>query len=236
MPETRLRKVNADLEDIVKAGISFSEQSTKVVIPNVLPNIGAWISRPEIVMIAGEYIGKYTFVNSIAINPELQEFNAVAIGWPENDDSFTQENLVNIEEDKAQDLIYRIKEATIKRRWVNVANRIITLFHDAKEEEPGISGIPVASLRSFYNFMQLYADLKCPVISLTPDNNLYASWRENQNRVFSIHFLPSEDVRFVILTPNDKHPDKQIRLSGTVTPDILMEKVSPFKILDWLSE
>jgi hypothetical protein len=231
VPDTRLREVNLDLEEIVKAGMSFSEKTTQLVTPNALPYTGAWISRPETGMIAG-----YTFVNSIAINPDLWEVNAVAIGWSENNDSFTQANLIDIEDDKAQDLIYRIKEAAIKRRWANVANRIVTLFHDAKEEEPDISGIPVASLRSFYNFMQLYADLTCPVISLTPDNNLYASWRENQNRVFSIHFLTSEDVRFVILTPNDKHPDKQIRLSGTVTPDILMEKVSPFKILDWISE
>jgi len=110
------------------------------------------------------------------------------------------------------------------------------LFNDAKEEDSASLGISVGSLRNFYNFLRLHTNLKCPTISLTPDYNIYASWRGEQNRVFSVHFLPNGDVRFVIFKPNDRHPGRQIRLSGIATTDVLMETVVPDSVSDWISE
>ena len=59
------------------------------------------------------------------------------------------------------------------------------------------TGISLGSLQSFYDFIQIHNNLKCPIISLTPDNNTYLSWRGEKSRLFSIHFLPGEGVRFV---------------------------------------
>jgi len=85
-------------------------------------------------------------------------------------------------------------------------------------------------------FFQINTNIKCPIISLTPENNIYASWKSEQNRVFSVHFLGRGSVRFVILKPNDRHPEQQIRLSGTATYDILRETVTPHGVWDWISE
>ncbi len=118
----------------------------------------------------------------------------------------------------------------------NLANRLITLFNDSKEEDPTSPGISDRSLFNFYNFLCLHDNLNCPTISLTPDYNIYASWRIERNRVFSVHFLPNGDARFVIFKPNDRHPERQIRISGTTTADILMETVGPYGVRDWITE
>jgi len=54
--------------------------------------------------------------------------------------------------------------------------------------------------------------------------------------VFSVHFLSNRDVRFVIFKPNNRHPEKQIRISGTATADTLMETVTPNGLVDWIAE
>ena len=108
------------------------------------------------------------------------------------------------------------------------------MFNDAKEEDPASLGIAAGSLRSFYNFLRLHHDLKYPNISLTPDYNIYASWKNGQKRVFSVHFLPNGDVRFVIFKPNNRHTERQIRISGIITSDILMETVLSHRVSDWI--
>jgi len=156
--------------------------------------------------------------------------------WPEKEDPFTQSDLLDSEEDMAQEIIYRIKTTLSVPYRERLANRLLTLFNDAKEEDPSSPGITVGSLRSFYNFFQSHPNLKYPAISLMPEDNIYASWKSEQNRLFSVHFLPNGDARFVIFKPNERHPDKQIRISGTATTDILMESVAPYHVRDWISE
>jgi hypothetical protein len=144
-------------------------------------------------------------------------------------------DLLDSEEVQVQELILRVKTSSSIPYRKNLANRLLTLFNDAKEEDPASLGIAVGSFRNFYNFLHLHTNLKCPTISLTPDYNIYASWRDEENRVFSVHFLPNGDARFVIFKPNDRHPERQIRISGSATTDILMETVSPYGAWDWIS-
>ncbi|MDP3040171.1 MAG: hypothetical protein Q8O18_09910 [Deltaproteobacteria bacterium] len=156
-------------------------------------------------------------------------------GYFKVEDPFTQADLVETEEEQLQEIIFKLRTSPyISCR--EVADRLLILLNDAKEDDPTSIGIVLGSLRNFYNFFQLHTDLKCPSISLTPDNNIYVSWRAKKNRVFSVHFLPSADVRFVIFKPNDRHPEKQIRLSGTATTDILKETVAPHGVWSWISE
>jgi len=173
-------------------------------------------------------------VSIIGVNLEGHD---ILIGdWPEKEDPFTQADLLNNEEDQVQELIFRIRKSRSIPYHESLANRLLALFKDAKEEDPDSLGIAAGSLRNFYNFLYLHTNLKHPAISLTPDYNIYASWRGEQNRVFSVHFLPNGDVRFVIFKPNDRHPGRQIRLSGIATSDILMETVAPDSVSDWISE
>jgi len=174
------------------------------------------------------------YKNTAFVNQE--EFSTSIIDLPDNQDPITQATLLKNEEDQVQELIFRIKRSIAISYRKSLANTILTLFNDAKEEDPDCLGIAAESLRSFYNFLHLHTDIKCPTISLTPDYNIYASWRGEQNRVFSVHFLPNGDVRFVIFKPNDRHPGRQIRLSGIATTDVLMETVAPDSVSDWISE
>ncbi len=161
--------------------------------------------------------------------------NSLISDWPENEDPFTQANLLNNEEDQVQELIFQIRKSLPITYHESLANRILILFNDAKEEDPDCLGIAAESLRNFYNFFRLNTNLKHPTISLTPDYNIYASWRGEQNRVFSVHFLPNGDTRFVIFKPNDKHPERKIRLSGTATSDTLIKTVESSGVWDWIS-
>lgn len=154
----------------------------------------------------------------------------------ENGDTITQSNLVNREEVLVQELIYRIKISKPIPYREDLAKRLLVLYYDAKEEDPECVGIAAESLRSFNDFIHLHTNLKRPIISLTPDYNIYASWRDEQNRVFSIHFLPNADVRFVMFKPNVKRPERTIRVSGSATIDTLMETVDPDCLEEWISE
>ena len=155
---------------------------------------------------------------------------------PESQDPITQTTLLKREEDQVQELIFRIKRSTSICYRKNLADKLLTLFKDAKEEEPDCPGIVASSLRTFNIFLHINTNLKCPTISLTPTHNIYASWRDDQDRVCSIHFLPNMDVRFVIFKPNHRHPERTIRISGAATIDVLMETLKPYGIGDWILE
>jgi len=173
------------------------------------------------------------YKNTAFVNQE--EFSTSIIDLPDNQDPITQSTLLKNEEDQVQELIFRIKRSIAISCRKSLANRILILFNDAKEEDPDCLGIAAESLRNFYNFFRLNTNLKHPTISLTPDYNIYASWRGEQNRVFSVHFLPNGDTRFVIFKPNDKHPERKIRLSGSATTDTLIKTVESSGVWDWIS-
>jgi hypothetical protein len=169
-----------------------------------------------------------------AVGEETRE--VLILGWLEKRDPFTQSDLLDREEEQLQDLIFRIRTSLCISYRESLANRLVTLINDAKEEEEfaGV-GIAVDSLRNFYNFFQSNTDLKLPAISLTPDCNIYASWRSEKGQLFSVLFLPGGDTRFVIFKPNDLHPERQVRISGAATTDILMETVAPHGVWNWIS-
>jgi hypothetical protein len=154
--------------------------------------------------------------------------------WVGSKDPETQTDLVDNEENQTQDLIFRIRTSTSIPYRERLANRLLTLFNDAKEEDPASLGIAVDSLRNFYNFLHLHDNLKYPSITLSPDDNIYASWRDKQNKVFSVHFWSNKDVRFVIFKPIKKYPDRKFRFSGAATIDTLMDEI-PKDMLDWIT-
>lgn len=203
--------------------------------PGEEPFAGAW--NPEMSQVRyPQYPRTFLFKKkpywpTPAVSEESQEVLRSGL----KEDAFTQADLLDREEDKVQELISRIMTLpSISCR--KLANRLHTLFNDAKEEDPTSIGIAIGSIFNFYNFFRLQSNLKCPTISLTPEYNIYASWRAERNRVFSVHFLPSGDIRFVVFKPNDRHPERQIRLSGTATTDILKETVAPYGVWDWISQ
>jgi hypothetical protein len=160
---------------------------------------------------------------------------AMIMVYPKFEEPFTQSNLVETEEGQVKEIIFQIKiSPSILCR--QIGNKLLTLFNDAKEDDPNNVGISLGSLKNFSNFIKSHPDLKCPSLSLSPDYNIYCSWRSKQNRVFSVHFLSGSDVRFVLFKQNDRHPDRQVRLSGTATIDVLKETVESHGVWNWISE
>lgn len=223
MQHMALKKIDQMAEDSIAYGNKFLDYFPRVQLNPGAENL--------------ENIQQLWYRIPKRIPVETQERREIFISdWPERKDPFTQSDLLESKEEEVQKLIYQIKTSLLIRYREKLANRLLTLFKDSKEDDPDSTGIAVVSLRNFFNFLQVYPNLKCPSISLTPEYNIYASWRDEQNRVFSVHFLPNGDVRFVILKPNYKHPERQIRVSGTTTIDILMETVSYYRVYNWISE
>lgn len=223
MPELDLQKNAPE-----KASIAYGNKNLIDDSPSDYPYTGAWIpllQQPPPVTPCRI---------TAAVNQE--EHDTLISSWSEKEDPFTQADLLDSEDNQVQELIFRIRISRTIHYWESLANRLLALYNDAKEEDSASPGIDIGSLRNFLKFLQLHTNLKCPIISLTPDNNIYASWRKEQNRLFSVHFLLNGNARFVIFKPNERHPERQIRISGTATTDILMETVTPNGLWDWIAE
>jgi hypothetical protein len=220
---------------MLEVSTAYSDKFIDYQSPRRQPHPGAWDLKN---IISQHFLLSVPMhIRSSPTSAVNQEGRDVFISkWPEKKDPFTQADLLDSEEDQVQGLIFRIRTSISIPYRESLANKLITLFNDAKEEDSASLGIAVGTLRNFYNFFQFHTNLKCPTISLTPEYNIYASWRAGQNRVFSVHFLPNGDARFVIFKPNDKHPERQFRIAGTATTDILKETVVPFGVWNWISE
>ncbi len=229
MPEIDLHRIPNGFDPAQIPSIVYGNKSIEDNSPSNYPysDTAVWEFLPK------KFSKTVFYKNTAFVNQE--EFSTSIIDLPDNQDPITQATLLKNEEDQVQELIFRIKRSIAISYRKSLANRILTLFNDAKEEDPDCLGIAAESLRNFYNFLHLHTDIKRPTISLTPGYNIYASWRGKRNRVFSVHFLPNGDARFVIFKPNDKHPERKIRLSGTATTDTLIKTVESSGVWDWIS-
>ena len=126
----------------------------------------------------------FVFDNTPTVN---QEKPKLSVYWQDSGPS-TQAELLSTKDDQVQALIHQIRKSLFISNHENLANKLITLFNVAKEEKLTSLGISVNSLSNFYDFLRLYTNIKNPTLSLTPDYNIYASWRA-ENRIFSAHFL-----------------------------------------------
>jgi len=226
MPEMTLPSHDRWFVASQKASIAYGNKFLVDDPASREPYSGAWNVEK-----AQYPLKKVSYLPTPTVSQEIPD--VLFSGYRKIEDPFTQTNLVEGDEEQLQEIIFKLKTSP-SLVCQEVADRLLTLFRDAKEDDPTYIGIVLGSLRNFYNFFQLHTELKCPSISLTPDNNIYISWRAKKNRLFSIHFLPKADVRFVIFKPNDRHPEKQIRLSGTATTDILKEMVDLHGVWNWI--
>jgi len=222
MPELALQEKAAQDATAIY-GVKFTLDDS----PVDLSNISTWPLDPR-----AQPATMYKAGISPTVNQEYRE--ATVNGWTENEDPFTQANLLDSEDNKVQQLISQIRISTFIPN--NARLVLITLFNAAKEEYPDSPGISVDSIHSFYHFLQKHTYLKYPIITLTPDNEIYASWKGVQNQVFSVHFVSNENTHFVIFKPNENNPERKIISYGTDTADTLMKTVAFTGICDWISD
>ena len=204
---------------------------------------GAWNERnPSCEWVSAGTANEIVYQITTTVN---QQFYTIAL----NDQSYgiclsapftemppSQLGLLNVEDERIQNLIFQIRMSSLISYRERIATELLALNDYAKEEGTESTGISLGSLRGFYDFIRMHNNLKCPIISLTPDDNVYLSWRGEENRLFSLHFLPGGEVRFVVFKPNDMHPEKEDRISGRTTYDALKEAVIQYHVWDWISE
>ena len=139
------------------------------------------------------------------------------------------------EDESVEEIIWRAVTTLSPSYRVKLAARLGELQKAVREESDGL-GINTKSLDNFIKLLKEYPALRRPAISVTPELNIYATWKSGSDQVFSINFFPDGGVRFVIFCPNDKHPGEIIRLSGAATMDMVMSVVEPHGVLKWAIE
>jgi hypothetical protein len=147
----------------------------------------------------------------------------------------TQTDLLADVESLVKELINSIKNLESISYRDKLVNRLDVLYENVKDEDIN-DCMSLGSLRNFLKFLQINNNLRYPMISLSPDNNICASWRGEQNQVFSIHFLPSGNTNAVIAKPDYINPEKKNWFSETSKTDVLMKVVSRYRVTDWITE
>ena len=139
------------------------------------------------------------------------------------------------EKEKVKKLIDYVREGSKIKFAYELAVRL-NFLNEAVNEDPDEVPISIESWRNFISFLQNTPNLKYPNVVLTPSNEISAHWRTAPNRHFAVVFLPTGEARFVMFTPNPKDPDKIDRFSGITSVDSLMERIRPYKVLEWASQ
>jgi hypothetical protein len=115
----------------------------------------------------------------------------------------------------------------------SLARRLDFLLDVLEEEgETWGEGSP-DSLRQMLLFLRAAPDLGCPTVTITPSATFRAEWQAGQNRHLAVDFLPDGQVRFVVFSPDPRHPDRAQRVSGIVGRVNVMRAVEPYEVHRW---
>lgn len=216
-----------------ETAFQYLESETSPAVNQVRPKLQV-VWREDSSTQAG-FLGVETRVASPRIRRNIEFDSTPTVNQENRDrlvfqryDPFTQAGLLSTNDNQVKALIYLVREF-----HESLADRLAALFNAAKAEKSTSPGISYGSLVNFYDFLRMQSKIKKPVLSLTPDYNIYASWRA-ENRVFSAHFLPTGELRFVLFKPNPRHPKRKIRIAGITTSDALTEIVSPKSLNGWV--
>jgi hypothetical protein len=147
---------------------------------------------------------------------------------------YTQDNTLNDQEEKVLEIIYKMINSTFIAKNIELANLVMNLYNLEKDEDQSSVGINIDSLNSFYNFFSFYKNLKLPVVTLTNDCNIYASWKK-ADKLLSIHFLEEGNIRFVLFVTNKNNKDHKDRISGTATINSLIHFLPNNDLIDWIT-
>ena len=138
-------------------------------------------------------------------------------------------------QEKVNKLINYVREES-KIQFAQELAVKLNALNEVVNEDPDEDPISIDSMRNFISFLQNTTNLKCPNVALTPSNEIHAQWRTAPNRHFAAVFLPTEETRFVIFSPNSKDPEMIDRISGLTSVDSLLETIQPHKVLEWASK
>lgn len=116
-----------------------------------------------------------------------------------------------------------------------LAARLEGLVEICKEEFPEQEPMSPRSLADFLTFVVSVSNINYPDVVLTYEGNIRAEWTKSRNKHFAVEFLGDNDVGFVVFAPDPKKLDTTNQASGSSTLYSLMEKVHPYRVLDWVA-
>lgn len=129
-------------------------------------------------------------------------------------------------------LVENIRVSSIVSYGEKLANRLGTLIEAYCDENQG-RFLSADSLRGFVGFLEANPTFNYPALTVSPAGNLYAQWKSGNDKLLSIHFLPTGDARFVIFKPNPKHTGRSVHMSCSTTIDTLADAVVPHGVHEW---
>ena len=120
-----------------------------------------------------------------------------------------------------------------RERLARRLNFLLEVFNE--EGEPWAEGSP-DSLRHMLQFLETLPDFQCPTITVTPSATFRAQWSPDPTRHFAVDFVPDGQVRFVVFSPDPRHPDRVQRVSGIASWENVMKAVEPYRVHRWAAD
>lgn len=118
-----------------------------------------------------------------------------------------------------------------------IKSRLLSLRSMLQEEEGQAADLSADSLRAFLVFIRDLPGLRRPNIVLTSEGEIYTRWKGDNGRLFAVHFISGDKVRFTAFRPNPKRLRIVQRISGIDSVDTVLETANAAcSVLEWLKE
>ncbi|GJL78822.1 MAG: hypothetical protein NPINA01_18110 [Nitrospinaceae bacterium] len=174
-------------------------------------------------------------------DPDSLQYSNIAFGFKvlpyEGESPFSILDESRDEDSKIRKYISFIRRSLNYPFGLKLADRISYLFDLSKEdamEEEGEEEMSSESLKYFVYFIQSVPNLNYPDVVLTPDGNIVAEWRVDQNRHFNVEFMEDKYTHFVIFAPNQFDSQRPIRMSGVAPWEELIDLIHAQKVASWV--
>ncbi len=136
---------------------------------------------------------------------------------------------------EVEGLIRQIRLCVDVHQGSKTAERLYSLREMLKDEEGKEANISPESLRALHIFLRRLRRFRLPELSLTPEADVYLRWKAGAQRLFAVHFENDRRVRFVVFSPNPRHPGIVNRLSGIEAVDTVFETADrAFSVKKWI--
>lgn len=165
-------------------------------------------------------------LRTLRLNVTATEYGdwAVQLGGIPTSESGATATVVRKGGGSVEPLLRRIRSIPRARAAGAIADRLEVLQRLTQEELDGDEPLNSHSLLHFAEFLEREPGIRTPVITLTPEGNIYTSWRDGRS-VFSVHFLPDGRARCVLFTPNAGNAAMTDRLYSQTTTDQLIAQM-----------
>ncbi|HCD6632435.1 hypothetical protein [Pseudomonas aeruginosa] len=154
----------------------------------------------------------------------------------------TQSSVAFIELDRrradtteAESLLESLRTQTAIRNANNIADRIGNLIELYKEDYDG-RALSASSILTFLDFLNTHRNSKFPAITATPNGELYAQWKRDNDQRLGVQFLVGSEIKWVLLKRNPEHDEHIDYFAGQTVADSFGETATALGIREWIEE